>query len=151
MIRFSDLPVVLQDMCTDFAWKIPFGLVKENLDELLLIKSFKLPPVFYRSFLFHRSFCSHINSPLNIYIPFWSYHDLFDIFRIKELLYNLDFRKRTVKRGGSRWFWLNSFDEHYVNILQFGMFYKILLASGQNIWTPTYSLQLQSAGATHYI
>jgi len=144
MTHFRELPVVLQDMCTDFAWKIPFKVFDENIDELLCIKNLELPPLFYRPFLFYRSFGCYINSPLDIYVPFWSYHDLFDIFRVKELLYNLDFRKRSVKRGGSRWFWMNSFEEHYVNILQFGLFYKLLLASGQNIWTPTFNMLMNS-------
>ena len=144
MTTFADLPVVLQDLCTGFVWKLPYGLVKENLDALLLIKSIKLPPLFYRTRLFYRPFCCHIYNPLVIYVPFWSYHELFDIYGIKELLYNLDFRKRNVKSAGSRWFWMNSFGEHYMNIIQFGMFYKILLAGGQNIWTPTYNIQLEA-------
>jgi len=152
MTRFGDLPLVLQDICTDFAWRIPFKVVIENIDQLLRIKSFKLPPLFYQRCLFHRSYCCHISNPLFIYVPYFSYHELFNVFRIKELLYNLDFRKRIVKRAGSRWFWMNSFEHHYVNILEFGMFYKILLATGQNIWTPTYNMQLHSGhGATHII
>lgn len=151
MVTFRDLPVVLQDMCTDFAWKIPFEVVDQNLDELLLIKRLALPPMFYRMRMFHRPMCSHIYSPLDIYVPFWSYHELFNVYRIKELLYNLDFRKKYVKSAGSRYFWLNSFEEHYLNIMQFGMFYKILLACGQNIWTPTYNWQLRSGHATHFL
>ena len=38
---------------------------------------------------------------------------------------------------------------HYLNILQFGQFYKSLLASKQNIWTPTYNAQLKHGAATH--
>ena len=152
MPRFRDLPVVLQNLCTDFAWETPFRLVTENLDVLLLIKSMNMPPMFFRPCLFHQSFCCHIHSPLEVYTPFWAYSELFNIYRIKELLYNLDFRKRNVKSAGTRFSWMNSFDKHYVNILYFGMFYKILLASGQNIWTPTYNQQLRTGqGATHYI
>ena len=148
MPRFQDLPVVLQDLCVDFAWKTTYRNVKENIEELLLIKSFNLPPLFYKTYLFSTEHMYHMYSPLEIYEPLWCYLEMFDIFMINDLLCNLDFRKRSVKCAGSRYFWLDSFD-HYINILQFGQFYKSLLASKQNIWTPTYNAQLKHGAATH--
>lgn len=149
MCEFHDLPVVLQDLCIAFAWKTTYKNVKVNIDELLLIKSFKLPTMFYKVFMFSSECCRHIYTPLQIYRPFWCYIEMFDICRLKELLYILDFRKRIVKRAGSRFYWMEAFDDHYLNILQFGMYYKLLLASNQNIWTPTYNRQLQNGAATH--
>ena len=151
MAGFQDLPTVLQDLCIDFAWQTTYKLVTENIDELLMIKSFKLPPLFYRVRLFSTEHCRHMYSPLMIYKPFWSYREIFDVYMITDLLYNLDFRKRDVKQAGSRHFWVSSFDDHYVNILQFGAFYRSLLATGRDIWTPTYNSQMLNGGATHIV
>ena len=149
MTGFQDLPSVLQDLCVGFAWKTTYKVVKENIGELLMIKSFNLPPLFYRTYLFSTEHCRHIYNPMDVYVPFWCYIEMFDICRLKELLYILDFRKRIVKRAGSRFYWMEAFDDHYLNILQFGMYYKLLLASNQNIWTHTYNRQLQNGAARH--
>ena len=151
MTRFCDLPAVLQDLVTGFAWKTPFQLVLDNIECLLEIKSYDLPPLFFRGRFYSPYHVGKMQpNPLYEYSPFWPYKDLFNIYRIQSLMYNLDFRKRVVKRAGSREFWLNSFD-HYKSILQFGLFYKILLASGLNVWTPTYNMQLRTGGGgTHF-
>lgn len=158
MTRFCDLPVVLQDLVTDFAWENPCQLVLDNIETLLEIKSYNLPPLFFQTQ--YRYVCTGARgckstygivmpNPLYEYVPFWKYIDLFNIFRIQHLMYNLDFRKRIVKRAGSRQFWMNSFD-HYKSILQFGLFYKILLASEMDVWTPTYKLQLKGWGGVNF-
>ena len=150
-MSFPDLPVVLQDLVIDFAWKMHADVVRKNVDDILVIKNFNLPGLFLRGFLFDPRICKHVTSPLLVYTPFWEFKKLFNTFRIQELLYSLDFRKRIVRVAGTRYDWMNSFEEHYVNILQFGMFYKMLLASNKNIWTPTYQKQLQNHSASHLI
>lgn len=150
MPTFQDLPVDLQNLCADFAWKTTWSLSESNIDTLLLIKSFKLPPLFFRQFLFRSDHGHYCVSPIDKYYPTWSFLEIFDIYRIKELLYNLDFRRRLVKRAGSRWFWMKAFEVHYENILQFGMFYKLLVASGENIWTPTYNAELANSCCRNY-
>lgn len=149
MTGFQDLPSVLQDLCVGFAWKTTYKVVKENIGELLMIKSFNLPPLFYRTYLFSTEHCRHIYNPMDVYVPFWCYIEMFDIYRLRDLLCNLDFRKRSVKCAGPRHFWMRSFDNHYFSILQFGGFYKSLLESNQDIWTPTYNAQLKNGSATH--
>ena len=148
-MSFCELPDVLQDLVTDFAWKMPAKIIQGNIIDILTIKNFNLPMLFYKLYVFDRRTCRYINNPLVIYEPFWELKEVFNTFHIQELLYNLDFRKRNVKVAGSRHFWLQSFEEHYHNIVQFGMFYKMLLANGTCIWTPTYLRQLQHHSATH--
>ena len=150
-MHFCALPDVLQDLVTDFAWKMSAKVIHKNVDDVLRIKSFDLPPLFFKVYIFDRRICKYITSPLLVYEPFWEMKELFNTFRIQELLYSLDFRKRNVKVAGSRYFWMGAFEEHYINLLQFGMFYKMLLSSGRNIWTPTYMKQLQNHGASHLI
>ena len=138
MTNFDDLPTVLQDLVMFFAYKTTAALVKENLEVLCLIKKTNLPAFFFHFYVQHpNSFC-YVMSPLQEYSPYFEYLALFNTYRIKELLYCLDFRKSCVRSLGSRWHWFNVFDKDYESILNFGLYYKMLVASGLDIWTPTY-------------
>ena len=122
-----------------FAYKTTAGLVNENLEVLCLIKKAKLPDFFFRFYVHDtHNFC-YLASPLQEYSPYFDYVALFNTFRIKELLYNLDFRKSTVRSLGSRWHWCEVLATDYEAILRFGIYYKMLIASGLDIWTPTYN------------
>ena len=70
-MSFCALPDVLQDLVTDFAWKIPAKVIHKNVDDVLRIKSFELPPLFFKVYIFDRRICKYITSPLLVYEPFW--------------------------------------------------------------------------------
>ena len=148
-MHFQQLPNVLQDMICDFAWKTEWEHVRLNLEHMFRIKKYNLPPIFFRPYIFCTEFGGYVPNPLLTYVPTFDLISLFNRHRIHELLYKLDFRKRDVKCLGSRWKWLQAMDESHENILQFGMFYKMLLSTRQNVWTPTYRCQLENHGADH--
>ena len=150
-MHFEQLPSVLQDMVCDFAWKTTWNGIRLNLEQLFLIKEYKLPPIFLRQMIFVVEYGGYVPTPLDIYRPIFDLSILFNQHRIHELLYKLDFRKRTVKCMGSRWKWIHAMEKSHENILQFSIFYRMLLGS-QGIWTPTYQHQLDFGfGADHLI
>lgn len=150
MTGFQGLPTVLQDLVTDFAWKTKFKDVEQNITQLLMIKKLSLPSVFYKTYLYSTENRCHMYNPLNVYLPFWRYNEMFDVNSLRELLYTLDFRKRAVKRFGSRHLWLQSFNDHYLNIIEFGIFYKLLLSSKENVYTPTFNSLLKNGYPTRF-
>jgi len=150
-MHFRQLPIVLQDIICQFAWKCKWKLVEANMEQLSAIKSFNIPPIFFRNMVLCANYTKYVVNPLDVYIPVFDLSCLFNKHRIHELLYKLDFRKRNVRCLGSRWSWIRAFDECYENILRFGMFYKMLLSTRENIWTPTYRNQLTDHGADHLI
>ena len=150
-MNFQKLPTVLQDMVCEFAWKTNWDHVRLNMEQLFRIKKYNMPPIFFRGLFFSAEYGCYLPNPLLTYTPIFNLISLFNKHRIHELLYKLDFRKRDVKCLGSRWEWVRAMDHSYENILQFGMFYKMLLASRKNIWTPTYRSQLEMSGPDHLI
>ena len=139
MTHFDVLPTVLQDLVMFFAYKTTAEVVNKNLEVLCLIKAAKLPDFFFRFYVHDSNNFAYLPNPLNEYNPYFEYAKLFNTFRIKELLYCLDFRKSTVRSLGSRWHWFDLLDTDYEAVLSFGIYYKMLVASGFDIWTPTYN------------
>jgi len=148
-MHFQELPTVLQDIVCDFAWQTEWEHVEANINQLFRIKEFDLPPIFFRPYIFYAENMRYELNPLHVYAPVFDLLSLFNRHRIHELLYKLDFRKRDVKCLGSRLRWMKLMDNDHESILQFGMFYKMLLSTRQNIWTPTYRYQLTHHTADH--
>ena len=145
MTVFTDLPDVLCDLCTVFAFGIPSEMMFENIKELLSFKYYNFPHKFFRPYVISTQHYQYVTNPLYIYTPFWEYANLFDENAVRTMLCNLDFRKRCVKQLGSRHEWFHSFSvpNAHENYVLCGLFYNSLIKSGVDIWTPTYHMQLK--------
>jgi len=129
-----------------FAYKTQNAIVQANLNQILLIKRTQMPRFFFQHYVRDiNSFC-YMVSPIHEYRPHYEFRLLFNVYRIKELMYCLDFRKSNVKSMGSRLSWMEAIDLDFRSILNFGLFYKMLISSGKNIWTPTYNEQIINSG-----
>ena len=149
-MSFGDCPVVLQDLITLFAWKLPFEKVDRQLSAVLTIKDAKLPNMFFSRLLWNWRERRNIVNPVIVFCPVEDMSSIFNKYILLELLWCLDFRKRNVRAFGNRDFWRNSFCDHWQNIVTFGIFYNGLRASNQNIWTPTYTAEIKTAGHRFY-
>ena len=149
MTVFRDLPDVLCDLCTVFAFGIPSDMMFENIHELLSFKIYCFPDTFFRSHVISTHVYEYVPNPLFEYSPFWEYTSLFNENAVRTMLCNLDFRKRCVKRLGTRLDWFHSFSvpNAHENYVLCGIFYNSLVRSGLDVWTPTYHMQLKY-GAT---
>lgn len=151
MACFPDLPTVLQDLITFFAFNITSVSLLDNVDVLLSIKDHNLPTFFYKTYVDacdtpaclwksrKNAKCSFVVNPIAQYFPIFEYKGIFNMYLIHELLYCLDFRKRAVRAMGSRWFWIQRMADDYEFVVFFGVYYKMLLATEANIWTPSYA------------
>ena len=149
-MSFGACPVVLQDLITLFAWKLPFEKVDRQLSAVLTIKDAKLPNMFFSRLLWNWRERRNMVNPVLVFCPVEDMSSIFNKFILLELLWCLDFRKRNVRAFGNRDFWRNSFGDHWQNIVTFGMFYNGLRASKRNIWTPTYNAEIKTAGHRFY-
>ena len=147
MSKFDLLPTDLQDIIMLFAYKTKTNIVKSNVEVLCLIGKVKLPQFFFKFYVRDPESFLYILSPLKEYTPFFDYVSLFHTYRIKELLYCLDFRRSCVRSLGTRWEWFSAIDENYESIIKFGLYYKMLIATGTNIWTPTYNAEREQGSA----
>jgi len=144
---FDALPTDLQDLILLFAFNQRTAVVRANVNVLCLIGKAPLPKFFYRIYVRDPETFLYITTPLKEYVPYFDYVGLFHSYRIKELLYCLDFRRTCVRSLGSRFDWFMSLDNDYQTIINFGLYYKMLIASGNNIWTPTYNLEKENGSA----
>ena len=146
-MSFATIPTDLQNLICDFAWKTNVGTVCRRLDAVLTLKTYRLPANFYHALVWSWIEMKFVNNPLVEFSPLGDFSSFFNQPLIRQILYTLDFRKRHVKMLGTRWNWLTSFDEHWSNIVQFGIFYSILKKTRHNIHTPTYTEELRNSGS----
>ena len=146
-MSFANIPRDLQDLVCKFAWKTSYDVVCERLDTVLVLKAFQLPANFYHALVWSWIEMKFVNNPLVEFSPLGDFSSFFNQPLIKQILYTLDFRKRAVKMLGTRWNWLESFDAHWSNLAQFGIFYRILRKTRHDIHTPTYTQELRNSGS----
>ena len=153
MLTLNVFCVDLQDLVMSFAYGTGAGgakFVKKNVNTLCYIKSLALPRFFFQYYIPSWKKWGYVVNPMFEYSPCPLISDIFNMYHIKEVMYALDFRKRSVKALGSRFTWFEMMETHYDQVLNFGIFYKVLMASGGEIWTPTYSRQLKNGGHTYW-
>ena len=137
---FTALPDVLQDIVCVFAYGITKKEVESDLDTIREIKSWKLPSMFIENFVFDHNFGCYVVTPLDRYYPLAqlsSYKQMFDHYRIEQVVERLDFRKKQVKVWGNRWQWMK-FLKDWTFYGLFAEFYRNMLKSGRQVVKPMY-------------
>ena len=142
-----DIPLDLQDMICDFAWKRNIRQVEHCLDIVLLLKSHRLPANFYHSVVWSWIEGKFVPLPLIEFSPVDVFEQFFNLAQIRNILFQLDFRKRSVRTCGNRVNWLENMANHWSFVVQFGLFLKILKKMNGNPWCPTYQNELRNAGS----
>ena len=131
--QISELPVVLQNLVLDFAFKERKEVIKRELETLLLIKSWGLPFWFLESTIWSWSTRSYVTTPLLQYIPMkhcgHNFRDLFNLDVIHSFLLALDFRMKNVRAFGPRRLWQMRILESWRSLDSLSSFYKMLLRS----------------------
>ena len=86
----------------------------------------------------------YVPSPFRVFRPIsWfnnSWRSIFDWLVVDEFLHRLDFRKRVVKRTGTRPEWIKRMT-NWRNLLLLDNLFKILLKSPHDPFKPTYKAE----------
>ena len=146
-MKFNQIPSDLQDMICGFAWKRTFRQVEHCLDIVLLLKSHRLPANFYHTVVWSWIESKFVPLPLIEFSPVHDFGQFFNLARIRRILFELDFRKRTVRTCGNRVNWMENMENHWSFVVQFGLFYKLLVKMNGSPWCPTYQNELRTAGS----
>ena len=135
MTKFNCLPVVLQDLIVDFAFKLKKDELERDIDLLLTIKMWDLHPRYLRQTVFLSIYQRFKKTPLRVYFALEKLDhidSLFNFFVVEELLERLDWRRKPVRRMGSRKTWLKNLENfHFVPI--FSQFYESVSKDEQNL------------------
>lgn len=146
-MKITNIPEDLQNLICDFAWKKTIREVQYCLDIVLVIKSHRLPANFYHCVVWSWIESKFVPLPLVEFSPIPEFGEYFNLARIQQILFELDFRKRRVRTCGNRAIWIQNMNDHWSFVVQFGLFLKILKKGGQNPWCPTYRAEIKSAGS----
>ena len=146
-MKFEQLPTDLQSLICDFAWKTDLPCVRSSLKTILMLKTLKLPCNFYHGMVWSWAEQRYMSNPLVVFFPVSDFNILFNGSRIRNILFQLDFRKRAVKHCGTRVNWLEKFDICWTFYVQFAIFYRILEKLPSNPYCPTYTKELSRSGS----
>ena len=144
-MSFEKLPKVLKNLVCEFAYASNWETTQSDLKMCETIQSFSISPVFLRLEMWSWHYCQFVPSPLRVFQPIhlftdrWS--DIVDWHAVNELLYRLDYRRRTVKAFGTRHEWFKKFKQNWQTVRHFDMFYRLMLHSSVMCFKPTYELQ----------
>ena len=131
--KMRDLPLDLQDLVLQFTYNMRRSEVVESLEQILIIKQMRLPFFFFRDRIWSWHYAMFLPNPVDHFMPIvyfgGSYRDIFDTDAFFSLLIGLDFRRKKVKRFGSRERWLDRMLCSWDMVLPFSSFYKMLLRS----------------------
>ena len=147
MMNLGQLPVDLQNLICDFAWKTNLLCVKSSLKTILMLKTLRLPCNFYHGMVWSWEEKRYMSNPLVVFFPIGEFEVLFNGTRIRAILFQLDFRKRAVRHCGTRAKWLEKFDLCWTFYVQFALFYKLLEKLPVNPYCPTYTTELSRSGS----
>ena len=133
-LKLNVLPVVLQDLVLMYAYNGKKEQIMESLECILNIIGMKLPFFFLKERIWswqHRTF---LPNPCITFLPmeyYGKYHDIFDDDAMYCLLLGLDFRRRSVRRFGSREHWMSricsSWSGSWRAVEALSSYYKMLL------------------------
>ena len=142
MSKFVDLGEDLADIVCDFAFKCRYRAFFYSLKQYLAIRCFHVPDHCLSSRLYSPVYRTLCRNPLIVFEPienFGSYRELFDWDTIYMLLWQLDFRRRTVKVYGSRGSWHLRFSFDWKSVLDFIVYYRTLvgISSCVQVFKPT--------------
>ena len=134
-MKFSALPLDLQDLVIVFCFGIRYEELKCDLQIISEINKWRLPPSILPRTIFCPETYHYELHPTIMYRPLAHFSSklwLFNMLRIREVLDRLDFRKREVRVMGSRWVWLaNLHDWEFVGL--FSVFLKEMEKQPQHV------------------
>jgi len=131
-MRIRALPLVLQDLVTEFAWG------KSAHETFLLaciaaeVNHWNIPDVFIRLHYFDWKGMCERQSPLKVFNACLDPSEWFRDDVCFLLLHMLDFRKKSVKVDGSRRTWMRRLRDDWTNIVAFSDFYLRLVCDESN-------------------
>ena len=141
---FRTLPKDLQNLISDFGWEITTKQLDKSLQTCLEIKSWKLHPHVLRRKVWCSRFRDYVESPLVIFRPIsWfrnCWKTLFDWCTVTEILHRLDFRKRAVKRTGTRSQWVNRL-RNWRRIRWLSSFFSMMMDLETDPFKPTFKTE----------
>ena len=143
-MSFKSLPKDLQNVIVGFSWGITAKQLYNNLSTCAKIVNWDLHPVFIRN----RVWCSHthdyVENPLSVFRPIaWfgnNWKAVFDWCIVSEILHRLDFRKRMVRRVGTRDRWLARL-KNWRTIRVLNSFFAMMMHLNRSPFKPTYQSQ----------
>ena len=128
---FSKLPNDLKNVICSFAYDATWETVKKDIGTCIRIKQMDLHPLFLRDLVWSPRSLDFEVSPIYIFNPIqWfrgSWETIFDWHVVRECLWRLDFRRRSVKSLLSRREWVRCFEEDWANIQLFSDYFCFLL------------------------
>lgn len=142
-MNLTILPTDIVSIVCEFAYHVPLSVVKPSLKRILEIKKMRLPEWMLQRVLFSYHYNTVLPSPLRCFEPmmiFGDYHRLFNLPSILNLLYMLDFRRKSVSVWGSRQMWLkrlgrmSQFDYRYIQV--FALFFRYLFRLPTKVMKP---------------
>ena len=140
-MSYELLPNDLKNLVAEMCWDITARQLQNNLQTCTEICDWKLHTVFLKQKVYCRRTRRYMDSPLRVFRPIsWfgnSWRTLFDWNVVNEFLHRLDFRKRVVKKMGSRMEWVLLIS-NWRNLLLLDTFFKILLHVSEDPFKPTY-------------
>ena len=139
----SILPTDIVSIVCEFAYHVPLSVVKTSLKRIIEIKKMKLPSWMVHRVLFSYHYNVALPSPLRSFEPmmiFGNYNRVFNTTSILNLLYMLDFRRKTVSALGSRQMWMKRLGRmaqiNYRYIQIFALFFRYLFRLPTKVMKP---------------
>ena len=131
MMEFAGLPTDLKNLICEIAYGATLKTVKKDVETCVLIKKMHLHPLFLRDLVWSRRTWDYEVSPIHVFEPISAFsnkwEDVFDWQVVQEMLWRLDFRRRSVRCLFKRHEWVASFCNDWQNIAAFSDFFCFLL------------------------
>ncbi len=130
-MSFEELPLVLKNLVSDFAYDCKWEIVVKDLATCEQVRAMGLSCVFTRFVMWSVKYKEFIPNPLIEFEPIQNFSgywgDYIDWHAVQELLWRLDFRRKFVKLVSSREEWRKGFKRDWTTIRMFDHFYHFLL------------------------
>jgi len=140
-MSFHSLPKDLQNLISGFCWEITAKRMMQNLKTCKEIKKWNLHPLLLKINVWCTRRRDYVRSPLVVFRPIAqfgnSWKAVFDWSVVYEILHRLDFRKRVVKRSGSRVDWMNRM-RSWRQIRWMDKFFLMMMMETEDPFKPTF-------------
>ena len=139
---FNQLPKVLKNIVSEFAFGCSWVETEESLQMCEKIAALSISPVFLRREMWSWTYGAFKPNPLLVFEPIRRFTgrwcDMIDWHAVNELLYRLDYRRKLVRVGGTRHQWFERFKENWLNVCLFDSFYRLMMNSSIQCFKPTF-------------
>ena len=130
-LNLSILPPELQEIVMMYTYNLPLKSVKRSLDTIMYILDMKLPFFFLKRNIWSWHYHAFLPNPCRVFLPIeyftGNYIDIFEDDTLYSLLLGLDFRRREVRKFGSRNLWMRRLCTCWKAVESFSSYYKMLL------------------------